>query len=57
MIKNSVRGLQASLDLVENSAQDTITGLFLGYKTLAPGSDNAMNLGPLVLSLWAATGL
>ena len=43
-IKSSVRGLQASLDLVENSDQDTITGLFLGYETLAPGSDNAMNL-------------
>ena len=43
-VKSSIRGVQATLDLVENGDQDTIAGLFLGYETLAPGSDNAMNV-------------
>jgi len=43
-VKSSVRGLQASVDLVENSDQDTIPGLFLGYETLAPGAGNGMTV-------------
>ena len=38
------RGLQATVDLVENADTDTIAGTFLGYETLAPGTDNAMNV-------------
>jgi hypothetical protein len=43
-VKSSVRGLQAIVDLVENADQATIPGLFLGYETLAPGTDNAMTV-------------
>ena len=38
------RGLQATVDLVENADPDTIPGLFLGYETLAAGTDNAMTV-------------
>ena len=38
------RGLQATVDLVENADQATIPGVFLGYETLAPGTDNAMTV-------------
>ena len=38
------RGLQVTVDLVENADQDTIPGLFLGYETLAAGTDNAMTV-------------
>ena len=43
-VKSSIRGIQASIDLVENGDQGTIPGLFLGYETLAPGDNNAMNV-------------
>jgi hypothetical protein len=42
--KTTIRGIQAIVDLVENGDQNTIPGLFLGYDTLAPGADNAMNV-------------
>lgn len=42
-IVSSIRGLQASVDLVENTT-DTIKGYFLGYEDLAPGDDNAMQV-------------
>ncbi len=38
------RGLQATVDLVENADPDTIPGLFLGYETLAAGTNNAMTV-------------
>ena len=43
-IKKSLRGVQSITDLVENGDPGTITGLFLGHETLAPGADNAMNV-------------
>ena len=43
-VSSSRRGLQATVDLVENTDPDTIPGLFLGYETLAPGTDNAMTV-------------
>ena len=42
-VKGSIRGVQASVDLVENG-EDTIPGLFLGYETLAPGAGSAMTV-------------
>jgi hypothetical protein len=43
-VSTSRRGLQAKVDLVENADPDTIPGLFLGYETLAAGTDNAMTV-------------
>ena len=43
-VSDGRRGLQATVDLVENADTDTITGTFLGYETLAPGTDNAMTV-------------
>jgi len=43
-VTSNIRGVQATIDLVENGDQGTIAGLFLGYETLAPGDDNAMNV-------------
>ena len=37
------RGLQATVDLVENTVPDS-SALFLGYETLAAGTDNAMTV-------------
>ena len=43
-VSSGRRGLQATVDLVENADPDTIPGLFLGYETLAAGTDNAMTV-------------
>ncbi|MDC0065902.1 immunoglobulin domain-containing protein, partial [Verrucomicrobia bacterium] len=44
-ISSGRRGLQLTVDLVENPDPDNISGLFLGYETLAAGTDNAMTVG------------
>ena len=43
-VSDSPRGVQATVDLVENADPDTIPGLFLGYETLAPGAGNGMTV-------------
>jgi hypothetical protein len=42
-VSDGRRGLQATVDLVENTVPDS-SGLFLGYETLAAGTDNAMTV-------------
>jgi len=42
-IMSNIRGIQATVDLVENTT-DTIKGQFLGYEDLAPGNDNVMQV-------------
>ena len=43
-VMSNIRGIQLSVDLVENANTDTIQGVFLGYEDLAPGANNAMQV-------------